>query len=290
MNLDDYMLLNKKSISQSLALDWLEQLVNILDHIHSNGFIHRDIKPSNIMLKPDGQLVLIDFGGVQEINEDYLCEISRGLKGFSNSPAVGTQGFSPPEQIRGKVVPQSDFYALGRTFVFLMTGIYPFFLPSETIFNKIIWRDKAPQIDISFANFIDCLLEFEVGKRPLNTQIISQFLKDDSTPNSIQLSQVDESLSIPGRVELNITLIINTLPESVRLLKNNKCEFSIHVGRQMFVILTKDKILKRLEYLQEISSRWEVALSSKKWRKMQGIYFIDDPRPSFKTLYMEKNK
>lgn len=290
VTLDDYMLVNKSLFSQSLALDWLQQLVDILDYIHSKGFIHQDIKPSNIMLKPDGQLVLIDFGALQEINEEYLCKISRGLKGSGDSPAVRTQGYSPPEQIRGRVVPQSDFYALGRTFVFLLTAVYPFLLPSESNLDKIIWRDKAPQIDQSFANFIDCLMEVEVGKRPLSTQIIYQFLQDNSTPSSIQLSQVDKSLSISGRVELYITLIINTLPESIRLLENNQCEFSIHVGRQMFVILTKNKIIKKLEHLQEISPRWEVALSSKKWQKRLGIYIIDDLSPNFKTLYKERKR
>ncbi len=290
VNLEEYLLANKSLVSQSLALDWLQQLIDILDYIHSEGFIHQDIKPSNIMLKPDGQLALIDFGTVQEINEEYLCEISRGFKGFSDSPGLGTQGFSPPEQLRGRGVPQSDFYALGRTFVFLLTAAYPSLLPIGSNFDKIIWRDKAPQIDQSFANFIDCLMEVEVGKRPLNTQIIYQFLQDNSIPSSIQLSQVDESLSISGKVEVYITLIINTLPQSIRLLENNQCEFSIHVGRQMFVILTKNKIIKKLEHLQEISPRWEVALSSKKWRKRHGMYFIDDPSPSFKTLYKERER
>ncbi len=288
INLEDYILQTQEPISQSLALDWLEQLVNILDYIHSRGFIHRDIKPSNIMLKSNGQLVLIDFGGVQEINGSYLCEISSDFKNFSDSPSPMSEGFSPPEQIRGRAVPQSDFYALGRTFVSLATKVNPLSLPKEINSDKLIWRDKARQIDRSFANFIDCLMELDVGKRPLNTQIISQFLEDRSTSSSIQLSQVDKDLSISGKVELSITLIVNTLPTNIFRLENNRCEFSIYVGRQLFVILAKNKIIKKLEQFQEIYPHWEVALSSKKWKKMLGIYFIYDP--NFKTLYLEEKK
>ena len=42
----------------------------ILDHLHKQQYFHRDIKPSNIMLKPDGQLVLVDFGAIREVVEN----------------------------------------------------------------------------------------------------------------------------------------------------------------------------------------------------------------------------
>jgi len=106
-----------KPIDYNLALDWLTQLANILHEVHKHKFYHRDIKPSNIILKPDGQLVLIDFGAARQVTKTVLA-------GGKNT-GIYTPGYAPPEQSRGHSVPQSDFYALGKTFVFLLTGKEP---------------------------------------------------------------------------------------------------------------------------------------------------------------------
>lgn len=158
-------------ISQTLALQWLRQLIEILQVVHENHFFHRDIKPSNIMVKPDGQLVLIDFGTARSITETYFPKLK-----LHNVTAVISGGYTPPEQIDGKATPQSDFYALGRTFVYLLTGKHPTELPINSKTNKLIWRDKAPQIFSPLADFIDELMEAAPAKRPLNTNTILPYL------------------------------------------------------------------------------------------------------------------
>jgi serine/threonine protein kinase len=65
-------------ISQNQAIDWLKQLTEILHVLHQKGIFHRDIKPGNIILKPDGRLVLIDFGAVREVTQTYLSKLGRG--------------------------------------------------------------------------------------------------------------------------------------------------------------------------------------------------------------------
>ncbi|NES18842.1 MAG: serine/threonine protein kinase, partial [Symploca sp. SIO3E6] len=107
-------------IDQYSALKWLLQLAEILDEVHQQQFFHRDIKPSNIILKPDGQLVLIDFGTVRAITATYLGKQSSG-----QVTKIASGGYTPTEQLNRQAVPQSDFFALGRTFVFLLTGREP---------------------------------------------------------------------------------------------------------------------------------------------------------------------
>ena len=155
-------------IEQTQAIAWLEQLCSILSRIHQEGLIHRDIKPSNIMLKPNGQLVLIDFGGVREVTETY----SRTATGS----ALISLGYSPTEQIEGRAVFQSDFFAIGRTFVHLLTGRTPSeFIPDSNT-GKLLWHDSAPQISKSLAELIDYLMAQFPGRRPQTIQEILRHL------------------------------------------------------------------------------------------------------------------
>jgi uncharacterized RDD family membrane protein YckC len=157
-------------IDQILALEWLEQLAKILHKVHHHHFFHRDIKPSNIILKPTGQLVLIDFGAVRQVTQTILA-------GGQNT-RLFTSGYAPPEQEKGYAVQQSDFFALGRTFVFLLTGKDP---NSSDIYdfqhNELKWRKLAPKIDPQLADFIDLLMADKVNQRPENIDIILKDLK-----------------------------------------------------------------------------------------------------------------
>jgi serine/threonine protein kinase len=157
-----------RPISEAQAIVWLKQLLEILDLVHNQQYLHRDIKPSNIMIRPDGQLVLIDFGTAREITKTYLAN-SGGMTAISSS------GYSPPEQMRGQAIPSSDFFALGRTFVFLLTGF-----PPEQLYDPHLdilqWRHHANHVSPLLLDFIDWLISTEVTKRPSNAEDISRRL------------------------------------------------------------------------------------------------------------------
>ncbi|MBD2364757.1 tetratricopeptide repeat protein [Anabaena minutissima FACHB-250] len=181
-NLEEWSISNG-SVSQSLALEWLQQLVDILDVVHRSNFFHRDIKPANIMLQPNGQLALVDFGVARQVTDTYLAKVSgsggtkAGRGGRYEITGVATPGYTPLEQINGQAVPQSDFYALGRTIVYLVTANRLVDLPADKETGRLIWRDKAPQIDKPFADFLDELMASFPGKRPATTQVILQRLE-----------------------------------------------------------------------------------------------------------------
>lgn len=176
-NLEDWMKARKhQPISASLALDWLKQLAQILNELHQQSYFHRDIKPSNIMLKPEGKLVLIDFGTVRENSLTYLGKVARG----NGVTTIKSSGYTAPEQWEGTAVPQSDFFALGRTFVYLLTGQHPLsFKNAKT--GELIWRESAPQVSEFLADLIDDLMAIAPGKRPQNATIILQRLADLET-------------------------------------------------------------------------------------------------------------
>lgn len=173
-NLQDWMKSRGKPITQEQALDWLQQLVDILEKVHSLQYFHRDIKPQNIMCKPNGQLVLIDFGTAREVSKTYMVKVDQG----QNITGIVSPGYTPQEQTQGKAVPQSDFFALGRTFVFLLTGKPPTAFPENPRSGKLLWRKAAPQIGGPFADIIDYLMAPFPGNRPQSPQMIQQCLKD----------------------------------------------------------------------------------------------------------------
>lgn len=146
-------------IDESCALEWLFQLADILAEIHGQGLLHRDIKPSNIILRPDGQLVLIDFGAVGRFSS-----IQRGSKTY-----VYTPGYAAPEQEQGQAVPQSDFFSLGRTFVYLLTGKRP-----QDLFDSkglvLQWHGAVSNLSPALLQFIDQLMADSPDQRPKNSQ------------------------------------------------------------------------------------------------------------------------
>ena len=97
------------------TIDWAIQICDILAYLHNlePPLIHRDIKPANLMLRNlDSRLMLLDFGAVKEL-------------GTALETRIGVEGYSAPEQYRGKPCPQSDIYGVGTTIIFLLTGKAP---------------------------------------------------------------------------------------------------------------------------------------------------------------------
>ena len=94
------------------------EMLGILEYLHGRvpPILHRDIKPANIIVRPDGQPALVDFGSVRRV--------FRGPDD-AGSTVAGTYGYMPYEQHMGQATPASDLYALGATFLHLLTGRPP---------------------------------------------------------------------------------------------------------------------------------------------------------------------
>ncbi|MBE9040495.1 serine/threonine protein kinase [Oscillatoriales cyanobacterium LEGE 11467] len=175
LNLMEWLRMRRNEpIDRAQAVEWLKQLVEILEQVHQQHYFHRDIKPHNIMRRPQGQLALIDFGTAREVTGTYLNKVGGG----QNVTEIISAGYTPPEQINGKAVPQSDFYALGRTFVYLLTGKRPTEFPEHPRTGKLIWRDSAPQIPDGFADVIDYMMAPFPGNRPQHAQMILKSLAE----------------------------------------------------------------------------------------------------------------
>ncbi|MGH3973008.1 MAG: class IV lanthionine synthetase LanL [Pseudonocardiaceae bacterium] len=99
------------------AWEMAERLVELMDVAHSAGLILRDFNPNNIMVRPDGQLRLID------LELTVLSGEQEKLMG------AGTPGYGAPEQMQGgPAAVAADYYSLGATICFVVTGSTPDFV------------------------------------------------------------------------------------------------------------------------------------------------------------------
>src|SRR5216683_2864056 len=110
-----------------------------LHDLHRQHVIHLDLKPSNIILRDNGEAVLIDFGLSRH---DQLPD----LVGEEFDDPVGTGPYVAPEQVlRDRGDPRSDIFSLGVILYFLATGERPFGEPQrEAEWRRRLWRDPQP--------------------------------------------------------------------------------------------------------------------------------------------------
>jgi serine/threonine protein kinase len=168
-------LTQSKLLGQNEAINWLGQLVIILHELHRHKIFHRDIKPSNIILKPDGQLVLIDFGAVRDVTPTYLNKLADSNTQYDGVTIVNSAGYTPYEQTQGQAVMQSDFYALGHTLIHLLTGISPTKI-KKTEQGRLLWRESAPHVCPPLADLLDRMSALMPYDRPANTAAIQAAL------------------------------------------------------------------------------------------------------------------
>ena len=110
---------------QEVVIEWAKELCRVLDYLHTQNppIIYRDMKPANIMLQPNGNIKLIDFGIAREYKEQNLAD----------TVSLGTKGYAAPEQFGGKgqTDARTDVYCLGVTLYHLLTGQNPCEPPYE---------------------------------------------------------------------------------------------------------------------------------------------------------------
>ncbi|MBN1811952.1 MAG: protein kinase [Anaerolineae bacterium] len=106
---------------EAQVLEWAGQLLAALGYCHKRGVIHRDIKPQNIIITPEGQAVLVDFGLVK-LWDPSAPETRTVMRG------AGTPEYAPPEQYdmgAGHTDQRSDVYSVGATLYHALTGQVP---------------------------------------------------------------------------------------------------------------------------------------------------------------------
>lgn len=143
---------NRDGIEEWDVVNWGIQLCDVLHYLHSQDppIIYRDLKPGNIIISSENKVYLVDFG------------IARIFDPRTKGTMVGTQGYAPPEQYRGKAEPRSDMYSLAACMHHLLTGKDP---RNDIPFNYPPVRSIRPDLSEKIEAILQRALEMNPEDR-----------------------------------------------------------------------------------------------------------------------------
>lgn len=159
--------------SESQVTRLLVEVLTLLTFVHGCGIIHRDLKPDNLIRRPDGKLVLIDFGAVKQV--------VREMEEQSRTVSIGTLGYMPLEQLQGRPTPASDLYALGMIAIQALTSIPPRKLRENTE-GELEWRDQV-EVSDPLARILTRLTRRQHQQRYQSAQEVLQALRSHADPD-----------------------------------------------------------------------------------------------------------
>ncbi len=177
------------------------KLCRALKHAHDHGVIHRDLKPANLLVTPDGDIKLSDFG---------IARLFGNTRMTADGGVLGTAEFMAPEQADGRAVTDKcDQYSLGGVMYTLLAGRPPF--RARTLVEMLQLQRYAepepvthfaPETPAELARIIHQLLEKDPAKRFANTLILARSLEAMERGLSVSASRHDDDFVItpPGRV------------------------------------------------------------------------------------------
>jgi serine/threonine-protein kinase len=194
---------DRKSLPASEVLDIVAQTARALYAAHQEGLVHRDVKPGNLLITPEGQVKITDFG---------IARVADQVSLTATGQVMGTVQYLAPEQATGKpATPSTDIYSLGIVAYEALAGQRPFTGDNQMMIAMSQIRDVPPalpdDVDPAVSELImDCLAK-KASMRPAT---------------ALELAQRAEKLSGKAPVGQFNTRVIETvrpLPQTTTIIE-----------------------------------------------------------------------
>ena len=186
------------------ALKYINHVGAALQHVHAQKFLHLDVKPDNILVRANGEPVLIDFGGAKHFTDEGDTE-------STTTPPVHSDGYSPIEVYSGvsTFMPEADVYALAATFYKMITGIRP--ASAMSLRDKPLkFNENIPE-HIQYAirtamqvlpenrfNSVQDFLDYANGVKPIpGASSLPESANDDENTRLLNLKEDERTEYIP---------------------------------------------------------------------------------------------
>ena len=139
---------------------WMTQLLRALSYAHSRGVVHRDIKPANLIITPQGDLKITDFG-IARIESSTLTQ---------TGSMIGTPSYMSPEQFRGGAIDgRSDVFSAAIVLYQLLTGARPFTGTASVVMQQIMNENPEPpsRRNLALPAGVDAVIHRALAKDPV---------------------------------------------------------------------------------------------------------------------------
>ena len=208
----------RQVLQEPLVVEFLIEILKILNFVHQQGVIHRDIKPTNLIRRrKDGKFTLIDFGAVKEIGTLAFDSHRKPIE----TQIIGTPGYMPPEQNNGKPIYSSDLYALGKTAIFAFTGRSPVEWETSETLEISNWYDDIV-ISKALIEIIERMTAPKIADRYHNANQVLHDLKPMLAVGKTVAGRyyIDEYIGSRGRIYTYTTKSLETRQFFFILFKN----------------------------------------------------------------------
>ncbi|HEY9502201.1 MAG TPA: protein kinase, partial [Pyrinomonadaceae bacterium] len=153
-------------LSIDLALDFAEQIASALSAAHEHGIVHRDVKTQNIIVTPNDQIKVLDFGLAKFVKPIEQTKNTTELDQTSAPGILGTVAYMSPEQAEGEELDaRSDIFSFGIVFYEMLAGENPFLCDNKSKTLEAIKND-APDLELDLPRQLLNILKRCLEKNP----------------------------------------------------------------------------------------------------------------------------
>ncbi|MBD2439482.1 serine/threonine-protein kinase [Nostoc sp. FACHB-110] len=264
--------------TESEVVDFLEDVLEILNFVHSHGVIHCDIKPENLIRRrTDGKLVLIDFGSIQSVNFGIDAEFP------IDWIPVTSLGYIPPEQFIGQTRPNSDIYALGMIAIQALTGLEPLQFKVDTFTNEIIWRTPDTPVNDYLAAILSRMIRYDFQERfqsALEVLRVIKHMKGETLP---EISSTQDNAPLVAESPSD-----DVVPESnceklsplLTTMKVGLAANSLLMGFGVYSLVSNSPAYSENETLYRATKNYQAG-------DLQGAIALAKTIPSYSNVYPE---
>lgn len=210
--LDDYIQNVSGPIPEERAIQLFAKMLDGFAYAHNQGIVHRDIKPSNLIITPDYNAKILDFGIAKIVDGNNKNMTKTGSR-------MGTVLYMSPEQVRGESVDKrSDIYALGVTFFQMLTGRPPYDEHNSTeyeVYNQII-NSPLPRAKTFYPNVserMQSILDRATAKHRAERFQSCEIFKSALVGNQLNTTSFSTTSPPPTRLS-------KTKPPSIKTKRN----------------------------------------------------------------------
>lgn len=235
----DKVLIEYGAQPEDLVTEWAKQICDALLYLHSQkpAIIYRDMKPANIMVKPEGNIKVIDFGIAREYKEMNLADTT----------VLGTKGYASPEHYGARQTDaRSDIYTLGMTLHHLLTGVDP--RPADYQYVSI--RQWNPELSDGMEVIIDKCTALDPDDRYQNcSELLYDLEHPDLITKDFKKKQKIKLATIITLCALSIGCLIGGIACNLIATNINNSNYDILISTNESMSL-EDKVAAYMEAIE----------------------------------------